>query len=1294
MSKRILGLDTGTNSLGWAVVEKHQDGSYQLIDKGSYIFQEGVKIEKGIESSKAAERTENRASRRHYFRRRLRKIETLKVLMENELCPKVSDEELNAWHTRKIYPKNEAFLAWQRTSDNEMVNPYYYRYRCLTEELDLASEADRYVLGRALYHLVQRRGFLSNRLDQSADNNENSTVKSSIADLTKEMHEAGCTYLGEYYYKLYSEQGNCVRLRSRYTDREVHYKQEFYAICKKQRLAPSLIKALERALYFQRPLKSQRHAVGYCTLEPNKQRCADSHPAYERFRMLSLLNNVKVQGPYDNSLRFLNEEERKKALPVFFRKSKTNFDFEDVAKAIAGKGKYQYIKDEGDKPYKFNYRMTQSMSGCPTTAKLMEVFGENYREKIHTLYGGNKSIDEAENDIWNVLSFFDSEQKLKEFAINRLRLDEVTAEKFSKITLSNNHASLSLKAIRAILPFLEMGVSYYFAALLAKAPRLAADRKAVFDVLKSVDTMAGTVSLIQKILVYDYAIDQDTVYKHYNYATISQQKINKDYGDLMIEAAKRQVSRWLTDLDSCILFSLSYLYAVLPLMDANITEDTCEEIIVNIEAKLRSTPRPTIPQQIREELLHGGYIDETTVLYDPSVIETYPDAQLDEKLGVYQLGSPITNSVRNPMAMRSLHKVRQVVNQLLRDGIIDQDTEIHIEYARALNDANKRKAIERDNKARQDLRKKAAQQIEQELNITATDDDITKFLLWEEQKHICLYTGKEIALADFIGSNPKFDIEHTVPRSQGGDSTMENLTLCESRYNREVKRNQLPTACPNYDSQWNGYEPILPRIQQWKDQVQELSKQIDHIHPSGASTKEIKDNLIQKKHLLKLQRDYLRAKYERFEMKEVPEGFSLRQAAGIGLVSKYAGMYLKSLFKAEDRRNQFRVVKGTLTAEFRKLWGIQEQYEKKSRDNHIHHCIDAITVACIGANEIGKMGEFYHNEEAGKKPQFKKPWPTFTEDIKNLEQEILVAHDTIDRVPQQTRRRAVQTPTGKYPAQGHTARVALHQDTYYGAIERNGEIKYVVRRPLDLLKETDIKNIVDETVRKIIQSAIKAKGFAKAMAEPIYMNEEKGIVIKRVRCYAKQVTKPLHIRQQRDVSRHNYKRQYHVVNDSNYALVIYEGIVGKRTKRDFELINSLDAAKFYNADRNDWPTIAPERKNDLPIRYQLKIGTQVLLMDRNETTLNFEDNKELQKRLYKVVGMSILNVGASSYGRISLRYHQEARNATDINYVDGEYQINESHRPGVRMLHTQFHALVEGLDFEINSLGHIKPLKH
>ena len=104
MKKRILGIDTGTNSLGWAVVDKNENGIYSLNSKGCLIFPEGVKMEKGIESSKAAERTSHRALRKTYFRRRLRKIEVLKVLIDLGWCPYLSPEALHLWHVKKKYP--------------------------------------------------------------------------------------------------------------------------------------------------------------------------------------------------------------------------------------------------------------------------------------------------------------------------------------------------------------------------------------------------------------------------------------------------------------------------------------------------------------------------------------------------------------------------------------------------------------------------------------------------------------------------------------------------------------------------------------------------------------------------------------------------------------------------------------------------------------------------------------------------------------------------------------------------------------------------------------------------------------------------------------------------------------------------------------------------------------------------------------------------------------------------------------------------------------------------------------
>ena len=612
-------------------------------------------------------------------------------------------------------------------------------------------------------------------------------------------------------------------------------------------------------------------------------------------------------------------------------------------------------------------------------------------------------------------------------------------------------------------------------------------------------------------------------------------------------------------------------------------------------------------------------------------METYPKVRHTNQQGVYQLGSPRIDSVRNPMAMRSMFRLRKLINRLLQEGKIDSETEIHIEFARELNDANKRNAIAaytKDNQNKNDEARKKIQNLfktETGKNIEPTDADILKFVLWEEQKHICLYTGKQICISDFIGANPKFDIEHTIPRSVGGDSTKMNLTLCDSRFNRDVKKTKLPTELSNHGE-------IMARINEWKEKYETLDAQIRKQKKlsKGATTKEQKDGIIRKRHLLELQRDYWRGKYLRFTMESVPEGFSRRQGTDISVISKYARLYLKSLFK------QVYTVKGIATSDFRKIWGIQDIYNKKERVNHVHHCIDAIVIACIGLDEYNKLGAYYHDEENHEwygmsEAYLKKPWPTFVEDIKKVQDEILVYHYTPDNMPKQGRRRILldvevnnKKKKKKVLCKGDAARGSLHKDNYYGAIMRSGEDKpyYVIRKNVDnTLSEQDINNIVDDAVRELIQNAI-AKGGKDALNGTIWMNKEKQIPIKKVRCITS-VKNPLSFEQRkpRDTSNKSYKNNYYVAPDDNYLMAVYKDTTGTGTKKYiYEFINMLDAARFYKQSNDKVlvdGNIVPQSKDGFNLNYTLKKGTMVLLYTDNPDEV-WKNNGDWSCRLYKV----------------------------------------------------------------------------
>lgn len=1204
--ERILGIDTGTNSLGWAIVDKDEN-TYHLIAKGTNIFSEGVKIEKGIESSKAAERTEHRSVRKHYWRRKIRKIRLLTILINNHLCPPIKKEQLRQWRLKKVYPTDEDFMAWQRTEDKANVNPYKFRYICLTQKLDLSDITQRFILGRALYHINQRRGFLSNRKESTKESE--GAVKEGISSLSEDMKAAGCEYLGEYFYQLY-QKGE--KIRNHYTARKEHYLKEFQAICAKQELDEDLIKSLEHAIFDQRPLKSQKGQVGVCTFEKGKSRCPSSHPLYEDFRMYSLLNNIKVQVNtiFEKSERSLTDEEKQKIIPLFKRKSKRTFLFEDIAKKLAGKNNYCYYKSDEEKPYKFNYQMDTQVSGSPVNAQLEEIFGEDWLTSACEVYtlAKDKSRFQIMNDVWHALFFFDDEDKLKVFAKSRLQLNDEDAERFSKISIPNDYAALSLKAIRKILPYMrDYGLIYPEAVFLA--------------------------NLVEVLPRYEWSVKE------------------------MREAAIENVINVMHSYDKN--------------NKEGLTLEQCVKAFLKERYKVSD--------------------DDLKKLYHPSMMELYPRQRPNDD-GIFQLGSPRISSVKNPMAMHSLFRLRKVVNLMLKEGYVTPDTKIHIEFSRDLNDANTRKALQAWQRENEKDRNQCRDKIKEFGIANPSDTDILKYQLWEEQKHICLYTGDTIKISDFLGDNPKYDIEHTIPRSAGGDSTKMNLTLCSNRFNRDEKKTKLPSQLANH-------EEILERIKDWKEKYEDLDRQIRKITTKGATSKDDKDRKIQRRRFLIEQSRYWRNKYERFTMTEVPEGFSRRQGTDISVISRYARMYLKSVFK------QVYIVKGLATSEFRKMWGIQEEYTKKERVNHVHHCIDAITIACIGKAEYDQLAQYHHQNDEfeyygkGKRPDFVMPWPSFVSDIKKIQDELLIAHYSKDNMPKQAKRYVRDSKGGKVLTQGDTARASLHNDTYYGAIEVDGEVKYVVRKSLDSLDEKDVKNIVDGEVRSKVENAVLLHGsLKKALEATIWMNEDKRIPIKKVRIFTGSVTRPINIRQHRDQSKLEYKRQYHVQNDRNYMMAIYVGQDKKgKEKREFELINNITAANFYRRSNDRVPTdnqlVPLTSKSGYELRYKLKIGTMVLLYENSPEEVWELDRSNLQKRLYKVTGMSSMVLREKDYyGTIEMVHHQNAKPSSEIKKINGKFETNEEFRSGIKMLHTQFHALVQGVDFEINDLGEIKRL--
>jgi len=157
MAKK-LGIDLGSASLGWFIREEEQ-----IINNGVITFSTGMILGTGGYSSPTKDRREARSKRRLIQARKYRKIELLKILVEYEYVP-LSKEELEVWSKYKKglprkFPETNNFLKWIACDFTYLKNgikhknPYEIRVNSIDNKLS------KHEFGRALYHLVQRRGY-------------------------------------------------------------------------------------------------------------------------------------------------------------------------------------------------------------------------------------------------------------------------------------------------------------------------------------------------------------------------------------------------------------------------------------------------------------------------------------------------------------------------------------------------------------------------------------------------------------------------------------------------------------------------------------------------------------------------------------------------------------------------------------------------------------------------------------------------------------------------------------------------------------------------------------------------------------------------------------------------------------------------------------------------------------------------------------------------------------------------------------------------------------------------------
>ncbi len=175
--KKIVGLDIGTNSIGWSVVNHDIENHNGVIEGiGSRIIpMDGEtmgKFESGTPISKAAIRRQARGARRLLQRYKLRRSRLIKALQLLGWIPadfpadfkQAENFNINSYMPFSAETIAEAKTAFENDSISNDWIIYYLRTKALTQKITLTE------LARILYHFNQRRGFKSRRETKKSEN--------------------------------------------------------------------------------------------------------------------------------------------------------------------------------------------------------------------------------------------------------------------------------------------------------------------------------------------------------------------------------------------------------------------------------------------------------------------------------------------------------------------------------------------------------------------------------------------------------------------------------------------------------------------------------------------------------------------------------------------------------------------------------------------------------------------------------------------------------------------------------------------------------------------------------------------------------------------------------------------------------------------------------------------------------------------------------------------------------------------------------------------------------------------
>lgn len=861
---KILGLDLGTNSIGWAIVDDTQN---KILGIGSRIFPEGVKSEtigKGDkEESKNASRRNSRQARRQLYRKRLRKIKLLRTLIDLKMCP-LTHSELDVWakwekskgKAGRKAPSSKAYIDWHKQ------NPYYLRNKALNEDLS------NFEMGRVLYHLIQRRGFLSNR--KGKDDGAIFKGKVGMVGITETQKQIDGKTLGSFLSSIYpkegepfklitDENGNELRVRARYTLRDM-YVEEFEQIWNKQAKTLGLNdkNALKKKIEFLK---------GSLSSNRNKKKIAKIQNKYG-------VENVKIEELNDgDSDKKLYKITKQATVPLkIFLGGEIHHDEDGNLKhksqdsvifwqrpLRSQKGLMAKCRFEPDYKNKEGKYLQKGKTPCHLSHPIYEEF-RAYQYINNIEYGRKQKLDE--NQRLQVLDLMNSKDSNFNFSEIPKKL-KMQYEKWNYGDDQKVPGNYTAKHLGSL-----------FSTEIYEGKK--------DEIWHCFHFFEDNDNLIEK-LKNDFGLEEK------DFDKVEKINLKEGYSNVSIKAIKN---------------ILPYLKKGLQMSDATIlggvrnafnkhwdyftdSHDQIEKAILKINWNKTNKEGEAI-EKIKKYLADPdnnlGFVKD-----DKNFIKLYHHSQeIEEKQLMEKLDA--VENLRNPIVQQGLNETRRLVNQLINEyGKFDR---IQVELGRDVKNSKKGRQEQTrriyDNTAKND----EARKLLTVYGLKHDRNNVQKVLLYKEMQEkgvvtVCPYTNKSINISDVLGSDNKIQIEHIIPKSVSLDDGFANKTLCDAKFNG-LKGNLTPYQfyLKNGDPKlWGGAAT-------WED-IEQRAYRILPYSKAKRFTSKIK-----------------------IDDPDVKSSFIERQLNDMRYISKKTKEIMSQV--CED----VRVLPGGLTAELRHLWGL------------------------------------------------------------------------------------------------------------------------------------------------------------------------------------------------------------------------------------------------------------------------------------------------------------------------------------------------------------------------------------